>query len=279
MEDIRFRALGSVQLVGPCLFGHTRFQTHEQIDSHTHPWYELALVPCGNCCLTVEHSVYPVRAGDLCITRPGQEHGMRGTGSPWSVLFACVTALEPQEAASVLMSRTHPVLPGCGVLAGLYHQMVSEASERAVGWQARAAMLCAELIIGAARIASPGATVAAPADNPEVEAARVLIECTARADLRIAEVAAHVGLSVSALQRQFRKVLGQSVGEHIREVVMHRAVRLLGDQRCSVIQTAEMLGYKSRQHFSTAFHQAFGVPPSAYTNLSAPKPDITGDTA
>ncbi len=273
MDDVRFRAPGCVQLVGPCIFGQTRFLPNEQIVTHTHPWYELALVPDGACCLTVENTTYAVNAGDLCITRPGQEHGMYGITGPWTVLFVCMTSLEPREPAALLQSRTHPVLPKCGALSGVYHHMIAEASARQVGWQARVAMLCSDLVISAARVAHPDECGAAPADNSEVEAARILIECTARADLRVADVAAHVGLSVSALQRQFRKVLGQTVGEHIREVVMHRAAQLLGEQRCSVVQTAELLGYRSRQHFSTAFQQVFGTSPGASRRAGARKPD------
>lgn len=77
----------------------------------------------------------------------------------------------------------------------------------------------------------------------------------------LAEIAREVGLSASALQRQFRLAYGSSIDEYRREQRLERAWAALEQTGCSVSEVAHAAGYSSAANFSTAFKRRFGISP------------------
>lgn len=77
----------------------------------------------------------------------------------------------------------------------------------------------------------------------------------------LAEIAREVGLSASALQRQFRQAYGSSIDEYRREQRLERAWAALERTGCSVSEVAHAAGYTSAANFSTAFKRRFGISP------------------
>ncbi len=77
----------------------------------------------------------------------------------------------------------------------------------------------------------------------------------------LAEIAREVGLSASALQRQFRQAYGSSIDGYRREQRLERAWASLERTGCSVAEVAHAAGYTSAANFSTAFKRRFGISP------------------
>ncbi|WP_341704374.1 AraC family transcriptional regulator [Ferrovibrio sp.] len=75
------------------------------------------------------------------------------------------------------------------------------------------------------------------------------------------DVAGHVGVSVSALQRICRAVHGTSIFEQVRARRLERARGLLERDGVSVTEAAYIAGYASAANFATAFKRRFGVSP------------------
>jgi AraC-like DNA-binding protein len=81
----------------------------------------------------------------------------------------------------------------------------------------------------------------------------------------VGELAAHLQVSVSFLQKCFRRTLGLGVGGYVRRMRVHRAaaaLRLNRDQ--SVSEVAARFGFDSLYSFSRTFKQVMGQSPSAY---------------
>lgn len=76
------------------------------------------------------------------------------------------------------------------------------------------------------------------------------------------EIAASGNMSVSSMQRLFRKVHGVSAVAHIRALRLARAAERLREG-ASVAEAAHAAGYVSPEAFSTAFKRSYGHPPSA----------------
>lgn len=99
------------------------------------------------------------------------------------------------------------------------------------------------------------------------EAVRVRLARTfARSD-SLANIARAVGASAFHLCRVFRQHTGLSVHEYRSQVRLRRSLELLGD--LDVLTTAIALGYSSHSHFTSAFHRAFGITPSAFRRAGA----------
>lgn len=73
-----------------------------------------------------------------------------------------------------------------------------------------------------------------------------------------------VGLSRSQLHRKLSALTGQSTHKFIRTLRLQRAAQLLAHHSGNVSEIAYQVGFNSPSHFTRAFREMFGKPPSAY---------------
>ena len=94
----------------------------------------------------------------------------------------------------------------------------------------------------------------------------------------LAQIAQEAGLSLSSLQRLFRRAHGTSAKERIRALRMERAEAALR-AGASVAEAAHVAGFVSVESFSTAFKRHRGLSPSAVIPSGPPRvvgPDQPG---
>ena len=82
--------------------------------------------------------------------------------------------------------------------------------------------------------------------------------------LRVAQLAAHVGLSPSAFAHAYSPLAGESPHRTIVRVKTETAKKLLVNERLSVREVARRLGYSSEFQLSRSFKRFEGVSPTAY---------------
>lgn len=75
------------------------------------------------------------------------------------------------------------------------------------------------------------------------------------------EIAQHMALSASTLQRQFKSVFGVSVDEYRRRLRLNKAKQMLENDFANITHIASVCGYNSVANFSTAFRKNFGMSP------------------
>jgi AraC-like DNA-binding protein len=78
---------------------------------------------------------------------------------------------------------------------------------------------------------------------------------------RIGALANYTGLSQSALERRFRRVVGVSPKKFASILQLRRAVALLSDGK-NHTEAALQAGYFDQAHFINAFHRATGTSPT-----------------
>jgi ligand-binding sensor domain-containing protein/signal transduction histidine kinase/DNA-binding NarL/FixJ family response regulator len=83
-------------------------------------------------------------------------------------------------------------------------------------------------------------------------------------DFGVAALATHMLMSQPVLYKKIRALTDMSVNEFIKGVRLRRAARLLREQRHTVYEVANMVGYVDRKHFSQEFKKMFEVNPSEY---------------
>ena len=76
------------------------------------------------------------------------------------------------------------------------------------------------------------------------------------------ELARLVGVSVRQLERLFHDHLGQTLGAHYLEIRLQRARTLLQQTTMLVLEIAVATGFVSVTHFSRAYRDRFGHPPT-----------------
>ena len=101
-----------------------------------------------------------------------------------------------------------------------------------------------------------------------VEKAMAFIQDSISEGIRVRDVARAVAMSRSSLETRFRKEFGNTIRGIIRRVQMERAKRLVADSDLPLKQVAVSTGFRSVQHMTTLFRQAFGHPPAVYRHIA-----------
>jgi methylphosphotriester-DNA--protein-cysteine methyltransferase len=98
--------------------------------------------------------------------------------------------------------------------------------------------------------------------DPLVAAAVAMIERT-RARMRVEELTRRIGLSQSALERRFRRLVGVSP-RRFASLVRLRNVARLHEEGADLTTIAHAAGYSDQPHLSKDFKRFTGLPPGAF---------------
>jgi len=82
--------------------------------------------------------------------------------------------------------------------------------------------------------------------------------------LNVDNLARICGLSISSLERHFKKHLGYSPGRFITQVKMSTACEYLGDPSFTIAEVGHKLGYSDAVVFSRVFKREMSISPSQY---------------
>jgi AraC-like DNA-binding protein len=100
--------------------------------------------------------------------------------------------------------------------------------------------------------------------DPQVAKALEAMHAQLRKPWTLASLAKVAGLSRAAFAARFAETLGETPMRYLLRCRMRHAIRLLRDDRASLAQIAQRVGYGSEAALSTAFKRHTGVAPGAY---------------
>jgi AraC family transcriptional regulator len=89
-----------------------------------------------------------------------------------------------------------------------------------------------------------------------------LVEAKLGEEIRIADLAAAIGLSAGHFHRAFRATTGKTPLAHVTEARIRRAIGIAATEPLSVAELALRVGFASPSHFARLFRRATGVAPS-----------------
>jgi AraC family transcriptional regulator len=121
--------------------------------------------------------------------------------------------------------------------------------------------LAFELLAVAARQAGPRHALHRPAWLLD---ARDLLHDGLAHTLRIADIAAAVGVHPIHLARAFRSSFGVSPAAYLRRARLERALAALADNRRSIAEIALDCGFSDQSHFTRVFRRHTGLTPARY---------------
>lgn len=107
--------------------------------------------------------------------------------------------------------------------------------------------------------------------HPKLLKVVALMEETIDAPLSSQELADAVHLSTRQLERLFFKYLGQSPAKRYLKIRLERARTLIRQTSMPILSVALECGFSSASHFSRAYFEGFGLPPSAERKAPAPQ--------
>jgi AraC-like DNA-binding protein len=87
--------------------------------------------------------------------------------------------------------------------------------------------------------------------------------------LEIGQIAKHVGLSVSQLNRRFRSIYQMSPSQYLQRVRVHEASRLLAGSDDPISDVALETGFYDQAHLTRTFRRWMGMTPSGFRRESS----------
>jgi LacI family transcriptional regulator len=247
--------------------------------------FEQALrrVGCRCCAFSLPSAAQPAGNGRREVGDRGLARWLAKLPKPCGVFCACdffamhllrtcrACSIAVPEQIAVLGVDNDPVL--CGVCLPRLSS-IDLGSDR-IGY--RAAALLARLMVGRPcsktsvsvepqRVVARQSTDVLAIDDADVARATKLIREHACRQLRVAEVAASVGLSRRTLEQRFQDALHHTVKDEIVRVRMERARTLLATTDTAIAIVAKLSGFASPKYFSRAFRLRTGMTPHTYRN-------------
>ncbi len=83
-------------------------------------------------------------------------------------------------------------------------------------------------------------------------------------ELNVEMLAHEIGISRVHLHRKLKELTNQSTRDFVRNIRLHQAANLLSDKHMNISEVAFAVGFTNIAHFSNAFKEFYGQPPSSY---------------
>lgn len=252
-------------------YGHLRPHRHRGA-------FEICLIIAGEVDWETPTGSYTLRAGDIFITRPDEEHwgqdsamhpcelhwmivGAPSHGYAWGGLPADVAALLEQKLGALPSHRLRAMPHHRRAMEEIYtdHRCLENADHAVVAASARASLW--RLLIDLVRQEDDR-----PADMLP-RTADALLESLRGEPASTSEIKSHctrLGLNYRDLNRRFSAQVGCSISQYwLRERVRSARDRLANSDE-NVTDIATELGFSSSQHFATTFRKITGLTPSEF---------------
>jgi AraC family L-rhamnose operon transcriptional activator RhaR len=249
---------------------------------HTHSFYEMCYVYQGAGTFQINGETQQVKAGDLFIAKPGEPHEIVGhRQDPMGVYFwgcslnrrpCCDPGTSPIDTLLDAFARS-----SCWIISGAVPVkttlllLTDEITRRSAGYPSVINALVTKLMLDTARLAVSETILAESVEPPSSSDAESVVRTASQyirdniaRPISLRDVAAQVHLSERHLGRLFLQVKKTTVGDHITDLRMEAASRLLLDHQWTVKKIAAAVGYPDVRYFTTLFRKRMRVTPAMF---------------
>lgn len=278
----------------PFLIKRTVHHLDDMPDLHGHDFVELVFVIRGVATHRFQNIEYEIRAGDVFMINPGEEHGYALQENQEVEIMNCLfhpgliheTLLhELQISHSLDFLYVQPFLneeirfyhrlnlrgEASGKVLYLLQEMQQELDERRPGYEAFIRLQMIQLIILLSRYLGEAQKGIIPQVNKnELLVRRVCgyLERHYNQKITHSTLSKLFHLSPRQLNRQFNQYVGRSVIEYVQHIRIEKAKHLLTETDDIIAVVAETVGYEDAAYFSTLFTRIVGCSPGKYRETS-----------
>ncbi|ANE48755.1 hypothetical protein SY83_06160 [Paenibacillus swuensis] len=251
--------------------------------SHEHPLFEVHWIVEGTHGMVVNGKRYDQGAGDMLVIHPGMTHSCVSVQPAGATYFCVHFQIDDQALLEALLRQKEVYFPrGSDFAVEITPSLESlctiarenKGAGLPVHQQMKAYAAVFELF-GALgeqlsqhhlQVRSESERLAGLiAQKIEASVQNILLHGSNENDrVTLAEMAGDLNISVSHMNRTFRKVLGQSPRQYMSSLMLKEAQFMLRQFSVSIDEISLLLGYKTTGHFSRQFKRWTGEAPSEY---------------
>lgn len=227
------------------------------VKPHSHPYCHMFLVEEGCCRFTVNKQQYDILPGQCILVPPKMEHGYTNEGDiPVRYLELKFVAGKPMK----LITTEDPLA------AMLFRRIIQEYPELGSLADKAAASYLAALLSAIVPREQPVSSrrfryVDGYGYNELAQQVIAYLEKHYREELRLDDIAQHMGYNKSYLCVAFKKDAGFTILDCLNTIRVRRAAELLVYSDQSLQQVADMCGFASVSHFNRVFLKCVGNTP------------------
>lgn len=253
---------------------------------HCHDFYELVFIRSGCGVNLIEGRPYPMLGGDVLLMRPDDVHSFRSepgfmlvnviftpelfANRDWAELIALPGLNRFLDTVQAEVPHKLALAPDDARTADrLCRLMLEELTRKQAGFhtQVRAQMTEFLVLLARAQAAYGGSALhSLPASGPITEALAILHR-DFRTAIRVADLAAAVGLTPNWFGEQFRQRTGLGVLDYLARLRVEEARRLIETDRRPLLDLALEVGFSDPGFFTRLFRRITGMTPRAYRAL------------
>ena len=253
-------------------YNDPKYRALESSNSHIHPYYEVYIYISGNVSFLVDHTLYALEKGDVILTAPNQWHH-------------CVYHSDTvHEHFCIVVEGIHDPLP---VQTGLIRlpaparaKMLSVCYEINSHLQAGHPISIREIsmIFAVFSYILQGKNEHPSASTMSLEMQAILLHLHSHYNepLSLSALADQFHISLSTLERQFKKEFNITPFRYLQEIRMSAACSML-EQGRSVLDVSMSCGYNDCSFFINQFRKRFGVTPFQYSKAITRRPPSSGN--
>lgn len=282
-DPLPFRNIDLIQI------GRLHCGPHTQVETHVHrSWYELTVVTDGEGEVFTNGEGTRVRRGDIYLSYPGDAHGLSSDPAhPLRYDFFAFFPKNPhlsQMLEQIAEERRGAdrrlfcderiaYLVGCAI-AEFCEPLTDEALLDSVFHQ-----ITTYIIRDAARMTAEKKNVRETPEKALCFRVMNYIDTHLYVMTGLHELAVLTGYHYSYLSSVFRKTTGNTLADYYHGKRLSSARLLLRENRLSVSEIADNLGYSSVYAFSKAYRNRFGLSPREEQKNALERPELDGTEA
>ena len=233
-------------------------------DSHIHSECEIYINVSGDVSFVVENRIYPIKKGDIIITRPFEYHHCIYHSNKIHKHFWCL--FSPKENEFLLDAffdrksgeANHLTLSPEDTEALIAHCHKMTKPEKSEYKKYYNFFKLINFLQNA-----DVADVTEHTYPPDVVYAVNYINENFADAVSVHTIAKSANVSINTLERHFRQMMGSSPSEYLKKKRLANAVKLLAED-CSVTEASERSGFSDYSGFISLFKQTYGTTPLKY---------------
>lgn len=264
-----------------------RYGRNFKFKGEAHNFWELTYIDSGNAKIVAGGITHSLKQGDVFLHKPNEWHNIytdEEFANSTIVSFSCKSRWLKTIAGNVLVFSEYE--------KGLLNKIIHEAqisfsdklddiylkkmnkSDNAPFGSEQVIKNCIELLLlSLIRKKEFNAQSVVPVSvdiNSNLAVDKIKGMLTAKLDksenVNLEEIAFNLGLSKSYVKQNFKKITGVSVIQYFINLKIDKSKKLLSQQKYSVTEIADQLGFSSIHYFSRQFKSRTGMSPSEYVN-------------
>ena len=268
----------------------TLHATYQDVPTHWHEEAELTLIVRGGSTYTVQLESEQVKEGDIVFVPPQVLHAVNtGGGEMDSDTFVFHPNLLGAATADVCTLRylaplcaqklTPPTVirrdhPAYDQLLRLIRDMNRTWETREIGWEL---MIKAHLLTALAILmpycVKDSAELALRTEHAEkIKTALEFMDKNYGEEIAIADVAAACYFSQYHFMRFFKKYMGMSCGEYLKNLRLEKAAQAFARGNTIILDVAMDAGFRNLSYFYREFQKKYGYTPTQFSHRCVEMP-------